>query len=489
MSIVTSTAAKLVGKAFALKTDQDLQMFDDLWEVYQIGHHFEKTHEKALDDSVDKSYSAIINIAAKQSGQDAPGFGRSGMSTRDKFVIFSDFHMTDRMNRQDWFFRFNFKLYLEVLKRYSQDGFALIENGDVEDLVIFEPTPGEAKNRRQLVRRPTLGLDDVGEINWDELVGVRIENRRKTLERMLNENKIYYDTIKQEFGKDRYIKVTGNHDGYVNEVLVGMIESEFWPEVLKDVVTIERQSPHGSVVRFVVTHGHQFDRACCPPNAKQVGETISECLAWGYQGADRIWRVSDTQKWSNGGKFNNVLSAIDSQPVVSGHPDLENFLECLLGHQVAWEYFENKDPYMAYVKEVCTGDEFLKVRHTDENKLANHLLALNTLPVVPTVICGHTHEPRDRSTFSNTSALAFSKRHQPVPSALRPPDTNDLNLFTRYMNAGSAGRFENLIWGIEIDGDRAQVISWTNSGTSSHIVPKKVIWKSDDQGSLIGKEA
>jgi len=33
MSIITSTAAKLVGKAFALKTDQDLQMFDDLWEV------------------------------------------------------------------------------------------------------------------------------------------------------------------------------------------------------------------------------------------------------------------------------------------------------------------------------------------------------------------------------------------------------------------------------------------------------------------------
>jgi hypothetical protein len=81
MSIITSTAAKQVGKAFALKTDQDLQMFDDLWEVYQVGHHFEKTHEKAQHDAVDKSFSAIINIAAKQSGQDAPGFGRSVMST------------------------------------------------------------------------------------------------------------------------------------------------------------------------------------------------------------------------------------------------------------------------------------------------------------------------------------------------------------------------------------------------------------------------
>src|SRR4029077_920944 len=164
MSIFTSTAAKQVGKAFALKTDQDLQMFDDLWEGYQVGHHFEKTNEKAQHAAVEKSFSAIVNIASKQAGQDVPGFGRSVMSTHDKFVIFSDFHMTDRMNRQDWFFRFNFKLYLEVLKRYSQDGFDLIENGDVEDLVIFEPTPSEAKNRRQLGRRPPRGPVEGGGI-------------------------------------------------------------------------------------------------------------------------------------------------------------------------------------------------------------------------------------------------------------------------------------------------------------------------------------
>ena len=63
-------------------------------------------------------------------------------STHDKFVIFSDFHMTDRMSRQDWFFRFNFKPYLEVLTRYSQDGCELIENGDVEDLGPGVAIPG-----------------------------------------------------------------------------------------------------------------------------------------------------------------------------------------------------------------------------------------------------------------------------------------------------------------------------------------------------------
>ena len=64
MSIITSTAAKLVGKAFALKTEQDLQMFDDLWEVYQVGHHFEKTHEKALEDAR-KAAAADASAKAK----------------------------------------------------------------------------------------------------------------------------------------------------------------------------------------------------------------------------------------------------------------------------------------------------------------------------------------------------------------------------------------------------------------------------------------
>ena len=59
--------------------------------------------------------------------------------------------MTDRMSRQDWFFRFNFKPYLEVLTRYSQDGFELIENGDVEDLGPGVAIPGG---------RPDLGVSD-----------------------------------------------------------------------------------------------------------------------------------------------------------------------------------------------------------------------------------------------------------------------------------------------------------------------------------------
>jgi len=60
--------------------------------------------------------------------------------------------------------------------------------------------------------------------------------------------------------------------------------------------------------------------------------------------------------------------------------------------------------------------------------------------------------------------------------------------FTRYMNTGSAGRFENLIWCIEITGSQARIYSWSNSGTESKPVMRKIRWKSDDRGKLIGKE-
>ena len=103
-------------------------------------------------------------------------------------MIFSDHHMTHRRHRHDYFFKFNFRLYGEMLRHYGDHGFALVENGDVEEVLIFEPTPNETKRRRALVKKPWV-LDDIGEIDWGELAGRRIEARRKQLENILNDNR------------------------------------------------------------------------------------------------------------------------------------------------------------------------------------------------------------------------------------------------------------------------------------------------------------
>lgn len=496
MSIFNYTILKEVGQAFALRAKEDTGRFDDLWEVYQVGNKFRADHSKALSGAVDDAYAALTDIVAGRNPKDPIGLSRVARTRADKLVVFSDHHMTDRKHRHDYFRTFNFDLYLAVLRNYGNAGYTLVENGDVEELVIFEPTSKEAERRRKLVRRPTLGLDDVGELNWDELAGVRLETRIGQLERILSDNAVYYDTVRTLFGKDRYLKVTGNHDRYSDSRLTGMIETAFWPGVVHDTVLVDRPiGPERTATyhpRFVLVHGHQFDEACSPAHAAKVGETISECLSWAFQGPDRIWRISDTQKWTKSGtrEFSNVLSAIASKPVTSDKKDLELFLECLMSHEIAWEYFENKDPYMAFVKEVCTGDEFFKYRHMDEDRLANALLMKwKALPVFPSLICGHTHEPRDRATFHNTGAAALQTLNHSVPATLIPPDTTDPNLYTRYLNTGSAGRFENLIWGVEINGDTASVVSWTNNGTSKNLVLKKTIWTSNDHGKLLGRDS
>jgi predicted phosphodiesterase len=477
MSVITYNTLKMVGKAYQLKTARDIGMFDDLWEVYQVGNKYKRDNEKALAEEVEKSYATLSEIFQTQTAQ-APGngFSRIGVAQNQALVVFSDHHMTYRGHRHDYFHQFNYPLYCEVLRYYADKGFALVENGDMEELVIFEPTPEETQRRRKLVKK--FLLDDIGDLNWDELVGFRIETRRKQLERILNDNHEYYDLVKT-LGKSRFYKIAGNHDTYYSAALEQMIEAELWPGVVKDVLLVERQGDGKSSLDFVITHGHQFDPACVPPHAKQVGEVISECLSWAFQGADRIWRVSDTRKWNSAPvkEFGNILSSTDpASSITTNHPDLEVMLESFMGHEVAWEYFENADPYMAFVKEVCTGDEFFKYRHMDEDALANAILQRNkTLQEFPTLICGHSHEPRDRSRFRNTQGIL-------------PPDTQDRNLFTRYMNTGSTGRFANLIWCIEVIGSTARVYSWSNSGTEKNLVKKKISWESDDNGKLIGKE-
>ena len=199
-----------------------------------------------------------------------------------------------------------------------------------------------------------------------------------------------------------------------------MLESALWNGVVNDIVLVERQGEHRVSLDFAIMHGHQFDEACVPPHAKAVGEVISECLASAFQGADRIWRISDTRNLNSCPlkAFNNILSRINAKTAIaSGHPDLEVLLESFMGHQVAWEYFEKTDPYLAFVKEVCTGDEFFKYRHLDENALANAILHWQVdVQDFPTIICGHSHEPRDHAQFLNPKRCCRLARQTPTSS-------------------------------------------------------------------------
>jgi hypothetical protein len=93
---------------------------------------------------------------------------------------------------------------------------------------------------------------------------------------------------------------------------------------------------------------------------------------------------------------------------------------------------------------VWTGDETFKLRHMDEPKLCEEYerkyLARNTGKPIPTLVIGHTHEPRRRATFTEGTTV---------------------NIVDYYLNSGAAGRFENLIWCVEIEGSTDRIVSWS----------------------------
>ena len=90
------------------------------------------------------------------------------------------------------------------------------------------------------------------------------------------------------------------------------------------------------------------------------------------------------------------------------------------------------------IGEVISGDEFVKFRHTDEILLRNKLdLMFDGRP--PVLVLGHTHEVRKNA----------------VDEAGRP--------FHFYANSGAVGRFEKLIWALEIVNGESRVVAWTGT--------------------------
>lgn len=127
--------------------------------------------------------------------------------------------------------------------------------------------------------------------------------------------------------------------------------------------------------------------------------------------------------------------------VVGGVSVAQAICEGLFHHNVAWEYFEDSDPVRAVFDEVSTGKGFLKFRHLDELVIRDRLIAMFPDPATrPILLLGHTHEVRQRA------------------ANLRLPAHDS---FDWYVNSGAAGRFENVLWAVEIVDGVETVVSWS----------------------------
>ncbi|MEQ1568201.1 MAG: hypothetical protein ABMA64_21350 [Myxococcota bacterium] len=323
-------------------------------------------------------YQKLVQLLASP---EDPGWRARVLPRGGKYVVASDHHLLYSGAPHDYFsghgrgvaFR-NEGMYAAVMARYGAGGFTLVENGDVEDLVVTEPTHDGTK---------CLLSGAAGRLVFEADAGLRRSMRLHRLWRVTRSYMGYYRHLLGVFGPDRIVKLVGNHD-------VELLRPEF-AEVVPLKVPIHEfavipAGPDGPAI--VICHGHQMDPWTCTRTAAGIGESITESAAWLGQGADRIWLRSD------------------------------------------WEPPLSHDNQPACAPWIAPGRLFPpKFRHMGERRLLKRLGKTFSADDRPWLVLGHTHEPRYRSA-------------------------------DRYVNGGAVGRYQDLLWLVEIEAGRPQLVAW-----------------------------
>ncbi len=484
--------------AYGLQGDKE--EFKRYYELFKKAQDYDKEHHDAAANAVRQSIQAIKRVC------DAVPAGREPLSATvegdglglvkrlpsgARYVVFSDHHITDRGNRQNFFAAKNKELYLEILKDYyGVAGFDLIENGDVEELLIYEPDLGE--------------MGDIGSWGWPKILSYRRIKIEESIRSIAADNSDYYRVIYDTFASRRkYHKVVGNHD-------VALLDGELL-QLLRSATGYHFERPVETVLlsdskrhSYFICHGHQFDHSCTRRFAEHIGESYTQAGAWAFQGPDRTWLHS--RDWLDdmlagrrpvtnnivgteptgltAGQVLSLVAAFGAGAVLGGASITaalasgslstamlqaifnivppQAFFEEVMQKNIAWEYFENPDDYGKLIDQIASGHRWFKVRHTEEIELTDFLANEGTprpwgSDTPPTVVIGHSHEARLKARRPNGK------------------------IASRYINTAAAGRFENMIWGLEIVSGEPSLVTWHRNTTGA---PVRTLWEPTSLGPI-----
>ena len=441
---------KTAARKFAL-ADSDHDFFEASWDLFsrvadvtsKEGKERKEHHETV---AVNQTF---VDLKKAIAGSPTNKLGHRLVTRKPlkgRYVIFSDHHVTYNGHRHNGFADSgNLATYVEALALYFDGGFTLVENGDVEDLVLYDPANegDEVFKRRKLL---------VSALNQR-----RRTKRLEQLDRILtsSSNQPWIAALKEFDADRRLIRIAGNHDYDLQRPKYFQRLKQTYPNLQKPADYLFLHD-HGDV-RYVVMHGHQFDKNTAPGLAGKYGETITECLGVWFQGPDRRWAETappdGPHDWGRGLRpfLNNLVT--DEHDEKNGWAGI---FQAIFQRNIAWNYFE-KGPFDAIVDEVMTGTRFFKFRHLNEENLRSKLIQhFPSAKRRPTLILGHSHEPR-----MGARSLKTGKR------------------FSHYLNTASAGLFENLLWGIEVVDGEATLVSWRRSSTGKLV---RRPWSARDDG-------
>ncbi len=443
---VSRDMSRTMAKKYKLNGDQ--RAFDTLFGVQDAFRGI-----KAFPRREHVIFEGLRSLKKVLDGQrlDKRGFRNVVRRSDQKVVIFSDHHILPSSHRQSAVWRANRDPYVKVLRHYGESGYLVVENGDVEELVILEPShtlKAYAKVYEALGDKKSNPLTLLKQFRQDPLHlehVMRLERgnfRRQQLLSILKDphNRAYYDTLSQLSGSQQLLRLAGNHDYQLQEF--DGVPDHLVPA---DVMILGTDRP------TVVMHGHQFDAVTNPAVAPFCGEVISECLGVFYQGPDRYWSPHEVERMVKVGFPNRLsthpphtsaASSFISAMMASEAKDDEEWAsawEALLGHPIAWEYGAsnwNASVRSGFarpgnmIENAMAGRQFFKCRHLDEWDLVQ---GLQEWGVPMRLALGHSHEVRNWTVSEGEIS---------------------------YCNSGAAGRFARLIWALEIDSDQLTVVGW-----------------------------
>jgi len=217
-----------------------------------------------------------------------PGHRTQWSPASERYLITSDLHRCIA-GRLDWPGRQGVKdLYLAVIAGYAQEGWHLIENGDVEDFWMVGGSTWGA-------------VYDVAYLTGSAIGAGHGDPRRQVLaeqlDRIVDNNAEIYDLLREGYGRDgRYHRTMGNHDDvYADPGMVERLGHHLPGVEVADTILLSNtlssntlssntsQDTSISDVEAVVAHGHLTD----PWNGHGFA-TLGHYVTWLVTGLDDL---------------------------------------------------------------------------------------------------------------------------------------------------------------------------------------------------------
>jgi UDP-2,3-diacylglucosamine pyrophosphatase LpxH len=384
-----------------------------------------------------------------------PAPGENGAGGKPvKYMIFSDTH---REPRQDLKFRIshfhaNRSLYLRALRYCERRGYTVIENGDCEEL-WYEPTFHPARRQSKLDR-----FKDIRRIHAP-----------------------VYKKLASLAKEKRYFRSIGNHDSYLWEdpdLRAWRAANQGFPQihgafVIPNCKPMDDFWPPANIgldpdayknrASMLVVHGHNFDFWNCDEH-NRLGKFITNAVGVPADALDDV-------VYRFGG--------LDRQ----GHPLVE--LWDVLAEVTPWNNWPPTEvsrrwaealEYRSLAANVTQDSITFSETFASVLALLMRFGPLSIDTINPLLCIGHTHNPQSRPwiPYLNQFNPWRDKEILGVPVF-----ENVFAWKTRYLNSGTVGWWEDLIWAIEItEKGQPRLVYWAKEDTE----PVEMDWELGDEG-------